>query len=220
MRRGFYFLEPATGSLTPLHDPEPDQPENRFNDGRCDRQGRFWAGTMNDARRDPTGALHRLDPDLRSVRIRGDIIVPNSLAWSPNSTTMYFADTYRHTIFEYDFDADAGVPGQQRVFVDLSTGPGRPDGSAIDADGCLWNAEYAGARVVRYRPDGAVDRVVPMPVSNPTCCAFGGTGLDVLFVTTARQRLSPEQLAKEPLAGSLFAVTPGVRGLPEPRFRG
>ena len=220
MRRGFHFLEPESGVLVPIHDPEPDQLENRFNDGRCDRQGRFWAGTMNDARREPTGSLYRLDADLRSTWIRGDVIVPNSLAWSLDSRTMYFADTHRHRIFAYDFDPELGQPTGERVFADLSLEARRPDGSAIDAEGCLWNAEYAGGRVVRYSPAGKVDRVIPMPVSNPTSCAFGGAGLDVLFVTSARQRLTPGQLAKEPLAGSVFAISVGMKGVAEPRFRG
>jgi len=188
---GLFLLDPVTGERSLVANPESDLPENRFNDGRVDRQGRFWAGTMNDRRRDPTGALYRLDPDRRVTRIRGEVIVPNSLAWSPDSRVMYFADTYRYRIWRYDFDAEAGLPSGERVFADTSGGPGRPDGSAVDEAGCLWNAEYAGARLVRYTPAGAVDRVVPMPVSNPTCCAFGGPNLETLFVTSARQRLSP-----------------------------
>ena len=217
---GLFLLDPDTGERSLLTNPEADRPENRFNDGRVDRQGRFWAGTMNDRRRDPTGALYRLDPDRRVTRIRGEVIVPNSLAWSPDSRVMYFADTYRYRIWSYDFAAEAGLPSGERIFADTSGGPGRPDGSAVDEAGCLWNAEYAGARLVRYTPAGAVDRVVPLPVSNPTCCAFGGPGLETLFVTSARQRLSPEQLEREPLAGGLFALRVGVRGLPEPRFLG
>ncbi len=220
MADGFHRLDPETGMLEPIVDPEADQPDNRFNDGRVDRQGRFWAGTMNDVRRDPTGALYRLDPDGACHRLFGDVIVPNSLAWSPDARVMYFADTYRHRISAFAFDAERGVPSSPRVLVDLTAAPGRPDGSAVDADGCLWNAEYAGGRVVRYTPAGRVDRVIPMPVSNPTSCAFGGPGLDTLFVTSARQRLTPEQLAREPLAGSLFAIRTAAVGLPEPRFRG
>ncbi len=220
LRDGIYALDLETGETLALARPETDRIENRFNDGRVDRQGRFWTGTMNEARRDPTGALYRLDAALRCEQILDGIIVPNSLAWSPDGGTMYFADTYRHQIWAFDFDLDAGRPSRQRIFHDLAGQAGRPDGSAVDADGCLWNAEYAGGRVVRYRPDGAIDRVVSVPVSNPTCCAFGGSRLDTLFITSARQRLGPEQLAKEPLAGSVFAVVPGVTGMPEPRFAG
>jgi sugar lactone lactonase YvrE len=219
LKDGVYLLDLDSGRVTELARPEPDQPDNRFNDGRVDRQGRFWAGTMNDVSRIPTGSLYRIERGGRIVRVLDDVIVPNSIAWSPDSRTMYFADTYRHTIWSFAFDADAGVLHDRRVFATVS-GPGRPDGSAIDAEGCVWNAEYAGARVVRYTPTGAVDRVVSMPVSNPTSCCFGGARFDSLFITSARQRLTPEQLAEEPLAGSVFALHPGVTGLPEPRFAG
>ena len=220
LRDGIYRLDLASGATELLASPDRDRLDNRFNDGRVDRDGRFWAGTMNDARRDPTGALYRLDPTGRCDRIEDGIIVPNSLAWSPDGRVMYFADTYRHQIWAYDFDRALGVPSRRRVFRDLAGLAGRPDGSAVDADGCLWNAEYAGGRVVRYTPAGAVDRVITVPVSNPTCCAFGGSGLDTLFITSARQRLRPEQLALEPLAGSVFAVHPGVTGIAESRFAG
>ena len=217
---GFHTLDRLeAGEPSALIDPERHLPENRFNDGRCDRRGRFWAGTMNDHRRDPTGSLYRLDPGGACTRIRDDIIVPNSLAWSPDDATMYFADTYREVILAYDFAADEGTISNPRVLVDRFGG-GRPDGSTVDADGCLWNAEYGGARIVRYTPAGKVDRVIPMPVSQPTCCCFGGESLDVLYVTSATQRLTPESLAAEPLAGSVFALRPGVRGLPEPAYGG
>jgi sugar lactone lactonase YvrE len=200
--------------------PEAHLPDNRFNDGRCDRRGRFFAGTMSDVRRDPAGSLYRLDADLSCHRLFSGIIVPNSIAWSPDSRTMYFADTYRARIAAYDYDAETGDLSRERLFVDAAGHPGRPDGSCVDADGCLWNAEYGGGRVVRYTPDGRIDRAIALPVSNPTCCCFGGARLDILFVSSARQRLSAEQLAREPLAGSVFAVRPGVSGLPEGRFAG
>jgi sugar lactone lactonase YvrE len=220
LQDGLYFVDPDTGSFEAVARPEADLPDNRFNDGRVDRQGRFWAGTMNDRRRDPTGSLYRFDPDRSLSRHLTDIIVPNSLAWSPESERMYFADTYRHRIMSFDFDAASGTLSGERLFADCLGGPGRPDGSAIDEDGCLWNAEYAGSRLVRYTPGGRIDRVIPMPFSNPTCCTFGGLRLETLFVTSARQRLSPEQLALEPLAGSVLALAVGARGLPEPRFLG
>ncbi len=219
LQSGFHAVDAFDASLQAICDPEADAPENRFNDGRCDRRGRFWAGTMNDRRRDPTGALYRLDPDHRCTRVRDDIIVPNSIAWSPDDRTMYFADTYRTVILAYPFDLDAGALGTPRTFADRFA-RGRPDGSTVDADGCLWNAEYAGGRVVRYTPRGEIDRIVELPVSQPTSCCFGGPDLEVLYVTTASQRLNPEQLAGEPLAGSVFAVAVGVRGLPEPAFGG
>ena len=220
LRSGLWFLEPLSGALQRVAAPESHLPDNRFNDGRCDRHGRFFAGTMSDVRRDNAGSLYRLDPDLSCHRLFSGIIVPNSIAWSPDSATMYFADTYRARIAAYDYDAETGALSRERAFVDAAGHPGRPDGSCVDADGCLWNAEYGGGRVVRYTPDGRIDRTIALPVSNPTCCCFGGARLDILFVSSARQRLSAEQLAREPLAGSVFAVRPCVTGLPEGRFAG
>ncbi len=220
LQTGIHFLDPASGALHAIAQPEAHLPENRFNDGRCDRAGRFWSGTMSDAKREPTGSLYRLSADLSCKLIRSDVIVPNSLAWSPDNRTMYFADTYRGMIRAWDFDLASGDVSNERVFCDTAGHPGRPDGSCVDADGCLWNAEYGGWRLVRYTPAGKIDRVIELPVANPTCCCFGGADLDTLYVTTATQRLTPEEISKQPLAGSVLAVRPGVRGLPEARFAG
>jgi sugar lactone lactonase YvrE len=220
LKSGLYRLDPVGGALDRIAAPEAHLPENRFNDGRCDRAGRFWAGTMSDARREPTGSLYRLEADGRCSRMFGDVVVPNSIAWSPDDRTMYFADTYRNRIRAFDFDLADGTITNERLFVDTSAHPGKPDGSCVDADGCLWNAEYGGWRLVRYAPSGAIDRVIELPVSNPTCCCFGGPQLDTLYLTSARQRLTPEDLERQPLAGSVFALRPGVTGLPEARFAG
>jgi sugar lactone lactonase YvrE len=217
-KSGLHVLDGSGGALEPMANPEAHLPENRFNDGRCDRAGRFWAGTMCDARRDPTGSLYRFDADFACAKLRNAIIIPNGLAFSPDNRTMYFADTNRHTIWAWDYDLASGAATNERVFAD--TGEGRPDGSCVDADGGLWNAQYGGGRLVRYTPTGKVDRVVEVPVANPTCCAFGGDDLGTLYVTTATQRLSPGDLAQQPLAGSLLALRPGVKGLPEGRFAG
>ena len=220
LQTGLHFLDPQSGALKAIANPEAHLPENRFNDGRCDRAGRFWAGTMSDAKREPTGSLYRLSANLKCTHIRAGVIVPNSIAWSPDDRTMYFADTYRQVILAFDFDLASGAESNERVFCDTTGHPGRPDGSCIDADGCLWNAEYGGWRLVRYTPAGKIDRVIDLPVANPTCCCFGGADFDTLYVSTATQRLTPEDLAKQPLAGSVLAVRPGVNGLPEARFAG
>lgn len=217
-KSGIHFLDAASGALEARANPEAALPENRFNDGRCDRAGRFWAGTMSDVKRDPVGSLYRFDADMACTKLRNAVVIPNSLAFSPDGRRMYFADTMRHILWAYDYDPAGGAATNERVFADA--GAGRPDGSCVDAEGCLWNAEYGGWRLVRYTPAGKVDRVVEVPVANPTCCCFGGEDLGTLYVTTARQRLSPEELAKQPLAGSLLALRPGVRGLPEGRFAG
>jgi sugar lactone lactonase YvrE len=197
---------------------EPRIEGHRFNDGRCDGAGRFWVGTMHNVTRAPEGVLYRLECGKALQKVRSGICIPNSLAWSPDGRTMYFADSLRYSIFAYDFDASTGEVGNERVFCTTAP-PGFPDGSAIDAEGGLWNAEFNAARVVRYAPDGRIDRIIDVPTRRPTCCAFGGPGLDVLYITTCSQQMTPAELAAEPLAGALFACQPGVRGVPEHRFR-
>jgi L-arabinonolactonase len=220
LQTGLHFLDFDTGILTLICDPEADQPENRFNDGRCDRRGRFWSGTMNDTRRDPTGSLYRLNADKSVSLLRGDIIVPNSICWSPDDQFMYFADTYRDQVMRYRFDADAGEIHDLVMIADTKDVAGRPDGSTVDAEGFLWNAMFGGGRLVRYAPDGRIDREVLLPVMQPTSCVFGGADLRTLYVTSATQRMSEADLAAQPLAGGVFALDVGVAGLPEPEFAG
>ena len=175
----------------------------RFNDGRCDRAGRLWVGTLQEPDFPPRGLLYRIEADGRATVMRTRIHVPNSLAWSPDGRTMYFADTPRHKIWAYDYDAERGTFANERLFA--APHPGFPDGSCVDADGCLWNAEWGGSRVVRYTPAGKIDRVLALPAEKPTCCAFGGTRLDTLYITSAD-------------GAGLFATRPGVAGLLESRF--
>jgi L-arabinonolactonase len=220
LKDGLHGFDPDTGILSPILDPEPDKPENRLNDGKCDRQGRFWVGTMRDGSQTPDGALYRIDQDRRCSRVLSDIHVPNSIALSPDGATFYFADTRLDTIWAFAYDPRTGSLGSERVFAGPGSGPGRPDGATVDEAGCLWSARYGGSAVVRFTPQGRVDRVVPFSVSQVTACAFGGPRLDTLFVTTAAMHLSPAQSTAEPLAGSLFAIDAAVRGLPETAFSG
>lgn len=217
---GFAFFDPASGAIERLAAPEAHLPSNRMNDGKCDRRGRFWAGTMDDRLTSPTASLYRLDPDLSCHRMEGGIGISNSLSWSPDNTTFYFADSLRKTIFAYDFDIDAGSIRNRRVFADCNDQEGTPDGSTIDAEGFLWNAHWDGWKLVRYAPDGRVDRIVPLPVQKPTSCMFGGPDLSTLYVTSAIWDLGAEALKGQPHAGGVFALDVGVRGLPEPRFAG
>ena len=172
---------------------------------------------MHNVTRAPEGVLYRVDAHGSFTAVASGISIPNSLGWSPDGRTMYFADSLQYAIFAYDFDANSGQMSGKRVFA-TTRAPAFPDGSTVDAEGFLWNAEFNGWRVVRYAPDGSIDRVIELATHRPTCCAFGGPNLDTLYITTASQQMSPEEMSKQPLAGALLAVDAGVRGLVEPRF--
>jgi sugar lactone lactonase YvrE len=220
MTSGFHFFDPASGSFEAIVDPELDRPENRFNDGKPDRRGRFWAGTMHDPETASSGALYRLDPDLRWHRMVEGVTVSNGLAWSPAGNVMYYACSSRRTVWAFDADPDNGTIRNRRVFIDTSAIGGAPDGATVDEEGCYWLTLPAAWKVGRYDPEGRLIRVIELPVELPTCASFGGPDLDVLYVTTSRFNRSEAQLASQPLAGGLFALEVGVRGLPEARFRG
>lgn len=217
---GFAFFDPESGAIERLAAPEAHLPHNRMNDGKCDRAGRFWAGTMDGRPGASTGALYRLNPDLTCQRMESGIGISNSLAWSPDDQVFYFADTLQRTIFAYDFDLGTGSISNRRVLTDSADQPGSPDGSTIDAEGYLWNAQWDGWRLVRYAPDGRVDRIVALPVQKPTSCTFGGPNLSTLYVTSALWDIEGEALAAQPHAGGLLALEVGVCGLAETRFAG
>ncbi|HYG42400.1 MAG TPA: SMP-30/gluconolactonase/LRE family protein [Bordetella sp.] len=218
LKSGLFFLEPESGALQPWFDPEPQLPNNRLNDGKCDRQGRFWVGSMNDGDRIPSGTLYSVRGDGQATAHFSGITIPNSLAWSPDGRRMYFADTPTKRILVYDFDVDDGVAHSARTFLDMSGHAGRPDGATVDADGCLWSAEIHAGRVVRYTPDGRQDYVVQLPVTGVTACAFGGSHFETLYITTATQGLTEQARNEQPLAGALFAVDVGIRGVAEAPF--
>lgn len=220
LQRGFAAFDPDTGEVVMINPCEVDLPENRFNDGRCDRAGRFWAGSLPYTEDRPAGTLWRLEPDHTAHRVLSGVTVPNGLCFSPDDRTMYFTDSPTRRIMAYDFDLATGTPSNPRLFVKVPDEAGWPDGAIVDAEGGVWSCEWDGARVVRYAPDGTVDRVVAMPVPRPTCAAFGGSDLAILYITSASDRLSEAERARWPLSGNLFALHAGVRGLPDPRYRG
>jgi sugar lactone lactonase YvrE len=218
-RSGLSIYDATNDTMSRLANPEADDRVNLLNDGRCDRMGRFWVGSMNRLQQHPSGRLHCLEGcELRTVA--DGLWLPNSLCWSPDATRMYLADSRPRTIYVCEFDLERGVVGERRTFATLPDGPGVPDGSSVDCEGFLWNTVFDGGCVVRYAPDGRVDRVIRLPVTRPTACTFGGDDLAILYVTTARFRLTDGQLAEEPAAGGVLALDVGVRGLPEPLFVG
>jgi sugar lactone lactonase YvrE len=220
MKSGFHFFDPGTGAFTPIANPERDRPRNRFNDGKPDRQGRFWAGSMDDSETSPSGGLYRLNADLGCERVVDGVICSNSLCWSPDSRVMYYADSYQHAIWAFDFDPETGSVFNRRVFVEIAAADGVPDGATVDREGGVWVAQWDGWRVTRYDPKGRLDRVVTLPVQRPTCPMFGGANLDVVYVTSASIGLTAEEQKQQPLAGGLFAFDPGIKGLPEAHFLG
>ncbi|WZB70886.1 SMP-30/gluconolactonase/LRE family protein [Achromobacter xylosoxidans] len=222
LARGFHFLDFRSGEVELIVDPEPDKPANRLNDGKVDRQGRFYAGSMDTQEAGPNGALYRLDPDLSLHRLDTGIVVSNGPCWSPDGRTFYFADTWSGEIWAYDCDPASGAISNRRTFtrVDMSGG-GAVGGSTVDAEGYLWNAQVYDGKLVRYAPDGSVDRVIEMPVKKVTSVMFGGPELDVLYVTSMAKPPLPRFPQDGVARGSLFALHGlGVRGLPEPRFGG
>jgi sugar lactone lactonase YvrE len=219
---GFAFWDPARpGELEAIADIVGDQPAIRFNDGKVDPRGSFWAGTMNDDDpRRPDGDLYRLDPDRGVHCIDSGYTVSNGMGWSLDRRTMYYTDTNRQTIYAFDYDITTGAIENRRPFVIVPQEEGKPDGMTVDSEGFIWSAHWNGWKVVRYDPDGKPEREIRLPVAQVSCPAFGGENLDELYLTTARKRLTDDDLREQPLAGCLFRVDPGVKGLEEAYFTG
>jgi sugar lactone lactonase YvrE len=218
VQEGFATLDPTTGAVDLLTAVHASDSGLRMNDGNCDPQGRFWAGSMALDERPGAGSLYRLDPDGSVVTMLTDVTISNGIVWSPDEATVYYIDTPTRRVDAFSFDPDEGTIRDRRPIVSVPAGPGSPDGMTIDADGCLWVALYGGSAVHRYTPNGVLDAVLPIPATATTCCAFGGADLDVLYITTAAKGTPPG--AVEPHAGGLFAVDPGVRGLPTTPYAG
>ncbi|WP_175945077.1 SMP-30/gluconolactonase/LRE family protein [Caballeronia sp. BCC1704] len=211
------FFQFSTGKIETITEVEAGLP-TRLNDGRCDREGRFVFGTKHDVDdAEPLGAYYRLNLDLSLERLPlGQCAINNSTAFSPDGTTLYYCDTPTRRIRVCDYPSLAN----DRVFVELTDDTGAPDGSTVDAEGGLWNAQWGGRRVVRYAPDGRETARIEVPSAQPSCVAFGGDSLDTLFVTTARIGLSDDALKTDAHAGGIFTAQPGVRGIAEPVFAG
>lgn len=220
---GFALYTPATSACEWLAKTEPEYRGIRMNDGRVDRQGRFWAGSMVERRKlagGASGSLYRLgSAEAAPASLRGGIAISNAISFAPDGTALYFTDTPTQEILRFPLDPATGALGEPAVFAQLS-GSAYPDGADVDAAGRLWNAEWGSGRVTAYNSDGSQFAQIALPASQVSCVTFGGAALELLFVTTAREGLDAARLAREPMAGDLFVYRPGVTGLAAPVWLG
>ncbi len=217
-RHGPAIFQPLDGTVQWLDVPGLDLDETRFNDGKCDRLGRFWSGTMDRRTERAIGSLYRMDglQRIRQMDASG-VTIANGIAWSPDNRTMYFADTPAGCIYAYNHDLERGEISQRRVFAQFKAGEGGPDGLTVDAEGSVWCALFNRSELHHIAPSGQPIQVIDLPIQQPTSVMFGGPDLGTLFITTARMHLSPAQLQNQPWAGHVLCFEPGVKGLPEPR---
>lgn len=220
---GFAFAElpedDAEAHFRPIADPEPDLSRNRFNDGKIDSAGRFWAGTMDDGRVNETGVLYRLDPDLTCRTMDAGYVITNGPAFSPDGKTLYHTNTLEGVVYAFDLDAAGGI-ANKRPFIRIAEDDGYPDGMSVDTEGCLWIAIFGGWRVNRFSPAGESIGQVAVPAAQVTSCVFAGAGLDEMYITTSAGGLSEEARKAQPLAGGLFHCRPGAAGPPATCFAG
>ena len=219
--QGFAAFDLQTGRLSPWASPEKDRPGNRFNDGKCDPAGRFWAGSISLAREEGAASLYCLLPDGSVRTMLEHVTNSNGIAWSPDRTTMYYIDTSTRRVTAFDYDLESGRIANPRTVITIAPERGKPDGMTIDAEGMLWIALWDGGCVARFDPrSGAALTSVSVAARRVTSCALGGPNLDDLYITTARIGLSEADLARQPHAGGLFRARPGVRGMPAFEFAG
>ena len=212
---GLKEFDLTTGGMNRINEIEADNPDTRTNDSRVHPSGAFWIGTMKRAEDEPGGAVYHYRAGVLTT-IKSGVKIPNATCFSPDGRIAYWSDTPTKKIMQVATDPATGLPvGEWTLFADVSEGRGYPDGAVVDSQGYLWNAKWGGSCVVRHAPDGSIDRIVEVPVSQVTCPAFGGPDLKTMFITTANKNLSAEQLAAEKVAGGLFALEVDVAGQPE-----
>lgn len=218
---GVMTCERPGGVMTKIAHPDAERTNNRYNDGKCDRLGRLWLGSMDMGAQANRGGLFKVEADGSATCMDSGFTVANGLAWSPDQQSMYFTDSFRRTIYKYAFDLDAGLISHRKPWLVFGPDEGTPDGLTVDQDGCLWVAMWDAWSVAQFSPQGKELMRVRLPIPRPTSCCFGGEQLDTLYVTSASIRMSAKALATAPLSGSVFALRiPGVRGLPEMQFAG
>jgi sugar lactone lactonase YvrE len=220
MDDGFHTFDFETDAATAIAEPEAGRADLCFNDGKVDRQGRFVAGSMHTGMTEPVGALYRLDTDLTCTKLDGGYICSNGPCWSPDGGTLYVSDSNAEAIFTYDYATATGAATNRRTFHSTAGSGGQPDGGTVDAEGYVWSAQFGAGTICRIAPDGAIDRVVELPVQWVASVTFGGDDHDVLYVTSIGGEDQSER-DPSPQAGGLFAIRGlGIKGLPEPRFAG
>lgn len=216
---GFYFLDLETEKVSFIADPESDIPDNRFNDGKCDPAGRFWAGTVGEEA--GKAGLYCLDTDLSVTKKIENVTISNGIVWNVDTKKMYYIDTPTNEVWGFDYDLKTGNISKKEVVVNIPKDEGHPDGMTIDSEGMLWVAHWSGWRVSKWDPTaGKKLDEIKVPVSQVTACAFGGYALDELYITTARIGLSDKDLKEQPDAGGLFCVKTDVKGIPAYKFKG
>jgi len=221
LQSGFHLFDFETGRSSLIANPDPGDSRVRLNDGKVDRRGRFVAGSMDTTEQTGLGILYRIDPDLSIHRLDRGIVVSNGPCWSPDSEIFYFSDSRSHAIWAYDYDLDTGNVANKRKFATLEGDDGLPDGATVDAEGYVWSVGVYHGKILRFAPDGSLDRRIEFPVKCVSSVMFGGPDLDVLYVTSMAKSPVPDGPQDGPLGGSLFAIRGlGVKGLPETRFAG
>lgn len=221
LQNGFYQLDPETGTKKLITNPEEGIEGNRFNDGKCDPAGRFWAGTMSTLGKRQAGALYRLDPDSSVHKMIDNVGTSNGIVWSPDYTKMYYIDTPTRKVMAWDYDNETGEISNPKTAIEVPEEMGYPDGMTIDEDGNVWIALWSGSAVGCWNPEtGELLRTIGVPAKNVTSVAFGDDDLGTLYITTARQGTSDEELEKFPHAGGVFKTRPGVKGVEAFFFKG
>jgi sugar lactone lactonase YvrE len=220
LKEGFALTDHWGGTPKLIAEPEKDKPDNRMNDGKCDRAGRFWAGTMGFKEGTGVGALYRLDADHSVHTMATEVTISNGLAWSHDDKQMFYIDTPLQRVDAFDYDAASGVIENRRTLFEIPKESGGPDGMTIDADGCLWVAHWGGSAVKRYTPKGVVDLTIELPAARVTSCCFGGSDLQDLYITTASVGLTPEQQKQQPHAGGIFVTRTSAKGTPGNSYKG